>query len=150
AAHRIMNDVPAGTDPIGAGVELDAGRNALARHEPAPRHNAGELRAVGAEHRKASARLDPVGTNDDGSGGGLAVFECDRDAASILGDVDALASEMDRIRALKPDRLEQRHVQVAAMEHHIGKAVALDRHRAEVEQLPGLTGAPEPDLLAGD
>ena len=26
----------------------------------------------------------------------------------------------------------------------------LDRDRAEVEQLPGLAGAPEPDLLAGD
>ena len=65
-------------------------------------------------------------------------------------DAGALAVEMDRVGLLAPDRVEQRRVQVAAVEHHVGKAVALDRHRAEIEQLPGLAGAPEPDLLAGD
>ena len=57
---------------------------------------------------------------------------------------------MDRVRPLAPDRVEQHGMQVAAVEHHVGKAVALDRDRAEIEQLPGLAGAPEPDFLAGD
>ena len=68
----------------------------------------------------------------------------------VLRDADALAVEMDRVRPLAPDRVEQHGVQIAAVEHHVGKAVALDRDRAEIEQLPGLAGAPEPDLLAGD
>ena len=72
------------------------------------------------------------------------------DAVGVLRDAGALAVEMDRVRLLAPDRVEQHGVQVAAVEHHVGKAVALDRHRAEVEQLPGLAGAPEPDFLAGD
>ena len=41
-------------------------------------------------------------------------------------------------------------MQVAAMEHHEGRAVTLDALRPEVEQLPGLPRAPEPDFLAGD
>ena len=40
-------------------------------------------------------------------------------------------------------------VQVGAMDHEIGRAVARDRLGAEIEQLPGLAGIPEPDLLAG-
>ena len=68
----------------------------------------------------------------------------------VLRDADALAIEMDRVRPLAADRVEQHGVQIAAVEHHVGKAVALDRDRAEIEQLPGLAGAPEPDLLAGD
>ncbi len=35
------------------------------------------------------------------------------------------------------------------MDGDVGKAVALDRFHAEVEQLPGLPGVPQPDRLAG-
>jgi hypothetical protein len=34
------------------------------------------------------------------------------------------------------------------MEHPVGRAIALDRRRAEIEELPALPGAPEADLLA--
>ena len=40
-------------------------------------------------------------------------------------------------------------VQVGAMDHEIGRAVARDRLRAEIEQLPGLARVPEPDFFAG-
>jgi uncharacterized protein YjbJ (UPF0337 family) len=39
-------------------------------------------------------------------------------------------------------------VQIGAMEHPVGRAIALDRRRAEIEELPALPGAPEADLLA--
>ena len=41
-------------------------------------------------------------------------------------------------------------MQVAAMEHHEGRAVTLDALRAEIEKIPYLPRAPEPDFLAGD
>jgi hypothetical protein len=40
-------------------------------------------------------------------------------------------------------------MQVGAVHHEVGRAVARDRLGAEVEQLPGLAGVPQPDLLAG-
>src|SRR5471030_704860 len=36
------------------------------------------------------------------------------------------------------------------MEHHVRKAIALDRNRAEIEQFPGLPRVPETDFFAGD
>ena len=57
---------------------------------------------------------------------------------------------MDRVRPLATDGVEQHGVQIAAVEHHVGEAVAFDRDRAEIEKLPGLAGAPEPYLLTGD
>ena len=80
----------------------------------------------------------------------FAVLELDRDAVIVLRDAGAFAVEMDRVRPFAADRVEQYGMQVAAVKHHVGKAVALDRDRAEVEQLPGLPGAPQPDFLAGD
>ena len=71
-------------------------------------------------------------------------------ASLVLRDADAFAIEMDRVRLLAADRIEQHGMQIAAVKHHVGKSVALDRDRAEIEQLPGLAGAPEPDFLAGD
>src|SRR5688572_20994624 len=40
-------------------------------------------------------------------------------------------------------------MQVGTVDHEIGGAIALTRNRAEIEKLPGLARAPEPDLLAG-
>ncbi len=81
---------------------------------------------------------------------GFAALELDGDGILVLRDAGAFAIEVDRVRPLAADRVEQHGMQVAAVEHHVGKAIALDRDRAEIEQLPGLAGAPEPDFLAGD
>ena len=124
--------------------------HALARHQDAPADDAGELRPVGAEYGKPDARLHAVRSDRDRRRGAVAVLERDRDRAAVLGDADAFAAEMDGVRPLAADGVEQHGVQVAAVEHHVGKAVAFHRDGAEVEQLPGLAGAPEPDLLAGD
>src|SRR2546430_5600434 len=40
-------------------------------------------------------------------------------------------------------------MQIGAVDHEVGRAVARDGLGAEVEQLPGLPGVPQPDLLAG-
>ena len=129
---------------------LDARRHPFARHQHPPGDDAGELRPVGAERRKAHARLHAVGADHDRRGNRLAVLELNGDGILVLRDAGALAVEVDRVGPLAADRVEQHRVQVAAVKHHVGKAVALDRDRAEIEQLPGLAGAPEPDLLAGD
>src|SRR6056297_1474836 len=39
-------------------------------------------------------------------------------------------------------------MQVAAMDHPVGRAEAADGIRAQIEQLPAFAGVPEPDLLA--
>src|SRR4029077_15756645 len=46
-------------------------------------------------------------------------------------------------------RLRDYTVQIAAMDGDVGKAVARDRFQAEIEQLPGLPGVPQPDRFAG-
>src|SRR5207244_1217784 len=69
---------------------------------------------------------------------------------SVLRHADTFAVELDGVGLRVPDRFEQRRVQVATVEHHVREAVALDRDRAEVEQLPSLPGAPQPNFFAGN
>ena len=107
AAHRIVHDMAAGPDPVGADVHLDAGRHAIARHQHAPGDDAGELRPVGAEHRKPHARLHAVGADDDGRRAGSPRSNSMLTESLVLRDADALAVEMDRVRPLAPDRVEQ-------------------------------------------
>ncbi len=90
--------------------------------------------AVGADQRIA---LD-LGT----------VREIERDAVTLLAAARGAAAEMDRIGLLRPHRVGEHLQKVRAVDRDIGKAVALDRLGAEVEQLPGLAGVPQPDFLA--
>src|SRR5438309_7325473 len=48
-----------------------------------------------------------------------------------------------------PYRIRQYAEQIGPLHGEVGIPVALDRDGAEIEQLPGLAGAPEPDFLAG-
>src|ERR1700694_1353545 len=50
---------------------------------------------------------------------------------------------------LPPHRIRQYGEQIRSIHGEIGIAVALDRDRAEIEQLPALAAVPEPNLLAG-
>ena len=59
AAHRIVHDVAARPDPVGADVELDARRHLIARNQAAPRNDAGELRPVGAEQASRTRDCTP-------------------------------------------------------------------------------------------
>ena len=56
---------------------------------------------------------------------------------------------MDRSRLLAPYRIRQYTEEIGPIHGEVGIPVALDRDGAEIEQLPGLAGAPEPDFLAG-
>ncbi len=59
----------------------------------------------------------------------------------------ATRAEPDRVRRKRPHRIDQHLMQIRAMDHEIGRAVARDRLGSEVEQLPGLAGVPEADFL---
>ena len=60
-----------------------------------------------------------------------------------------LRFEMNGAGLCLQHRLRDHAMQIAAMDGDVGKAVALDRFQAEVEQLPALPGIPQPDRLAG-
>src|SRR5262244_2988805 len=47
-----------------------------------------------------------------------------------------------------PQRARQHFEQVRAVDGEVRRAVALDRYRSEVEELPGLAGLPMADFLA--
>ena len=55
---------------------------------------------------------------------------------------------MDRVGLFTPHRARQHVEQARPVHGEIGKAVALDRYRPEIEQLPGLAGVPQADFLA--
>ena len=83
------------------------------------------------------------------AGDAFAVREMQRDAASVILEAGAARIEPDRVGLERAHRIDQHLMQVGAMDHEIGRAVARDRLGAEIEQLPGLAGVPEPDFLAG-
>src|SRR6266850_4862316 len=56
---------------------------------------------------------------------------------------------MDGVRLFPPYGLGQHAEEIRPIHGEVGIPVALDRDGAEIEQLPGLAGAPEPDFLAG-
>jgi hypothetical protein len=68
---------------------------------------------------------------------------------SMLNKPQALASQMNRIGLVAPHRARKHVEQVWPVDREVRKAVPLDRHASEVEELPGLAGVPQADLLAG-
>ena len=82
------------------------------------------------------------------AGDAFAVRKMQRHAASVVVEADAARIEPDRIGLERAHRIDQHLMQVGAMDHEIGRAVARDRLGAEIEQLPGLARIPEPDFLA--
>ena len=76
-------------------------------------------------------------------------LETQFDVIGGLRKPDAFAVEMNGAGLCLQQRLRDHAMQIAAMDGDVGKAVALDRFQAEVEQLPALPGIPQPDRLAG-
>src|SRR5437868_1153100 len=79
----------------------------------------------------------------------FSVQDSTRQSRSTIVKTGAARIEPDRIRFQGAHRIDQDSMQVGAVDHEIGRAVARDRLAAEVEQLPGLARIPEPDFLAG-
>ncbi len=71
------------------------------------------------------------------------------DAVRVLLEAGDARIQSDGIRRSSLDGIQQDAMQVGPVDHEIGRAIALARDRAEIEQLPGFAGAPEPDFLAG-
>ena len=93
--------------------------------------------------------MHAVGADQRVAGDALAAREMQRDGRAVIVEAGRARAEPDRIGLERAHRVDQRVVQVGAMDHEIGRAVARDRFGAEVEQLPGLAGIPQPDFLAG-
>src|SRR6185503_5899217 len=148
AAQWVMHDVPARPDPVRADPACHVRRQPLHRCDAAPSHVAGELRAVRAEQSLAHARMHPVRADENVAARRGAAFQLERDAIVVLGKAGAARAEVDGIGLERPDRARQDLQEIGPVDREVRKAVALDRLRAEVEQLPRLARAPQADLLA--
>ena len=147
APQRIGDDVAAGPVPVAADGTVQLFGQPLDGHDAAPGHQSRELRLGRVEQVRAQARVHAVGADHDVAGNAPAVLELEHDAIAPVGAGDAARAQVDGARLGALHRLPQHAMEIAAMHHPVGRAEALERIAAEVEQRPGLAGAPEPDLL---
>ena len=149
APQRIADDVAAMADPVGADKLPHVRRQAFHRHQTTPRHDAGEARAAPAEHLPADRRVHAIGREQDVAGDMVSVGQMQRDSVVCLIEAGAGHAGMHRIGRGRAHRGEQYAVEVAAMRHPIGRAVALHGADTEIEHRPGLPCCPQADFLAG-
>src|SRR3954469_4547169 len=77
-----------------------------------------------------------------------AVLELQRHTLVVLREAAAARTESDRI-GLGAAYCARQHVEeIGPVDREVRGAIALDRHRPEIEELPGLAGLPVADLLA--
>jgi hypothetical protein len=72
----------------------------------------------------------------------------DRAFASCL-DSDAACVQFNAVWRKCPDGVDECLVQIGAVHGQVWSSVAASRYRAQVKQLPALSGTPEADFLAG-
>ena len=128
--------------PLGEGAEVRHAGDTLGRHHGAVGHDAGEARALGAEHRGAHGRVDTVGADQ----------HADARAAAVL-EVAALTPSLVRRNGLGPlaqrDALGREHVrqrgqQVGTVDGELRRTVALFGRVGHFEArgfLAGVVGA---------
>ena len=139
-----------GTEPAGGRVLRQMSREP--RIGTRPRHatqpvNCGAsfrtgLRAPSNECRRHRSRARPLALC-------AAPRTESRRSRSVCVSPTHLWPSLHRVRLDAPDRLGKSRMQVAAVHQDVGRAVALDRDRPEIERLPALAGAPEAGFLAG-
>jgi hypothetical protein len=123
-------------------------RHPLDRDHAAPRDHAEEARTVAAEQLMTDDRMHPVGADQGMALDGLAALELKRHPTLVLRHAGCPPTKMDRVRLVGTHRIDQ-HLQKVGAEHgDVGKAVALDRLGAEIEQFPSPSSVPQTDLLA--
>ena len=144
-----MHHMCAGADPVGADAARHAGRQPLHGDHAAPRNDSGKRGLVGAEKHLAGERVNAVGADERIATHLCPIRELQPHAFSVLAESQAGRSEVDCSRLLAPYRIRQYGEQIGPIHGEVGIPVALDRDGAEIEQLPGLAGTPEPDFLAG-
>ncbi len=147
-AQRIVDHMATDSDPVSCVVATDVLRHPLDRDHAAPCDHAKKARTVAAEQLMTDDRMHPVGADQGIALDGLAALELKRHPALVLRHAGGAPTKMDRVRLLGTHRIDQ-HLQKVGAEHgDVGKAVALDRLGAEIEQFPGPAGVPQADLLA--
>ena len=92
--------------------------------------------------------MHTVGADQRVAAHGGAAFELQRDAIVVLREAAAARAQMQRIGFGTRDGLRQDGEEVGTEDGEVRGAVALDRYRTEVEELPGLARLPVADLLA--
>jgi len=140
--QRVMHDMAAGADPIGADLARDRRRQTLHLDHAAPGDDAAELRLGGSEQRRAHQRMDAVGADRELGPDRRSRRETQFDVAVARRNRDAPAIEVYRTGLFPAQRSGDDPVQIAAVDGDVGKAVAFDRHHAEIEKFPALPGIP--------
>ena len=100
AAQEVVHDVPPRPDPVGPDRPHPL-RQAIRRNDAAPRHEAEELRPVGAEQRVADGGVHAVGADQGVAVRRAAVSKAQRHAAGILLNPHDLMAEMDRVALVR-------------------------------------------------
>ena len=119
---------------------------AFHRHGRAPRDNAGKLGPIRTKQTFANLRVNPVRADDIRGTHRFPGIEAHHCVPLERGDAGAALAQMDGVRLQSADRVRQHCVQVGAVKHHVGRAVALSRDRAQLEPVPGLARAPVTNL----
>src|SRR5262245_4861215 len=134
ARNEVVDEVPAGSHPIGRVAAHPEMRNPLCRRQTAIGDIAGETRALLAEENAADRRVNPVGADEDVALDVRSVLECGADAAVSLGRAYATPPRLQHARR---ERAAQHGQQVGAMDMVVRRAILwLDR----IAQLLGRGG----------
>src|SRR5438128_7878412 len=92
--------------------------------------------------------MHAVGADERGAAHAGALLQLERDAVTVLREAGTAGAKVDGVGLLAAHCAREDLEQIGPVDGEIGKAVALDRCRAEIEELPGLAGIPQPDFLA--
>src|ERR1700722_6441582 len=117
-------------------------RQPFHRHQAAPRHATSKLGRASAEQTGTHLGVNTVGPNYEGRLCHMTLSESHLCILSRLANRNTFFAEGDRVRLQTLDSLGQNAEQVAAMKHDVRCAITLSRRRAEIEPVPGFTGAP--------
>jgi hypothetical protein len=90
--------------------------------------------------------MDAVGADQVGRLDGAAVRERRFGVPGVGGDRDASLVQRDGVGLERAHRVGEEPMQIAAVEHEMGRPESLDAFVAEIEPVPGFSGAPVPQL----
>ena len=142
-------------EPKGNGRCAQIGDNLIGRRKRAPGGVIGEARRTNVTQSAAQLRPYSVGRDKRdaaflrGAAGGKARGS---DAIAVVGEVVDPRSEMERDIGMRQHRLEQDGLEIAAVDHPVGGAVALLDGRTERRpgEHAGTSRAHHPELFGND
>ena len=125
APHRIVQHMAVRPEPVDALHLLQVRRQLLHRHQAAPGHRAGEHRLVGAEQRGAHLGVDAVGADHVGGARARRPRSAPRRDRLRTAMRGAAPAELHGVGLDRLHGVGQQAVQVAPVQHHMRRAVAL-------------------------